>query len=121
MATLIVADDESLVTDFLTFVLEREGHSVHIASNGREALELVSQVRPALIITDLMMPVMSGLELARCVRQGGGSDLVPIILCSGVARPVTQQEQHLFVAVLRKPYPPARLVALVQEHTGSAK
>ncbi|MGF6768686.1 CheY-like chemotaxis protein [Paraburkholderia sp. GAS199] len=116
MASLIVVDDESLVTDFLSFLLEREGHSVHAAAHGKEALELVGRVRPALIITDLMMPIMSGLELARQLRLEHEVRPVPIILCSGVPDPVTAEDRHLFTAILRKPYPPAILVSLVAHH-----
>ncbi|MFM0556542.1 response regulator [Paraburkholderia sediminicola] len=119
MATLVVVDDESLVTDFLTFLLEGEGYAVHVASNGRQALEVISQVRPALIITDLMMPVMPGLELARTLRKSAEFSHLPIILCSSVSDSVAQQEQHLFTAMLRKPYPPAGLVTLVNQSIGA--
>ncbi|WP_144107490.1 response regulator [Paraburkholderia sp. BCC1886] len=117
MATLVVVDDESLVTDFLTFLLESEGHSVHAAANGRQALEIVDRVHPALVITDLMMPVMPGLELARTLRESVAFSHLPIILCSSVSDPVALHEQHLFTAILRKPYAPARLVQLVDENT----
>ncbi|MFM0514219.1 response regulator [Paraburkholderia sp. RL17-373-BIF-A] len=116
MATLVVADDESLVTDFLTFLLECEGHAVHVASNGRQALKVIDEVRPALIITDLMMPVMPGLQLAQTLRESAKFSHLPIILCSSVADPVAQHELHLFTAILRKPYPPARLINLVNEN-----
>jgi CheY-like chemotaxis protein len=120
MTSLIVVDDESLVTDFLTFLLEGEGYTVHAASNGKEALEVIAREQPALVITDLMMPVMPGLALARTLRESSDFRDLPIILCSGVMQPVTQQEQHLFTAILRKPYPPRVLVDLVRQHTRAA-
>jgi CheY-like chemotaxis protein len=119
MTTLVVVDDESLVTDFLTFLLEGEGYVVHAASNGKEALELIHRVRPALVITDLMMPVMSGLALAAVLRASNEFRRLAIILCSAVSDPVTQNEQLLFTAILRKPYAPARLVSLIAEHAGA--
>ncbi len=119
MATLVVVDDESLVTDFLSFLLEGEGHAVHVASNGRQALEVINEVRPALVITDLMMPVMPGLALARTLRESPVFSQLPIILCSSVSDPVPQQEQHLFTAILRKPYPPAGLIRLVNGSIGA--
>jgi CheY-like chemotaxis protein len=119
MATLVVVDDESLVTDFLTFLLEGEGYAVHAASNGKEALELINRVRPALVVTDLMMPVMSGLELAGALRRSSDFGRLPIVLCSAVMDPVAPQERLLFTAVFRKPYAPAMLVALIAEHTGA--
>jgi CheY-like chemotaxis protein len=121
MATLVVVDDESLVTDFLTFLLEGEGHTVHVANNGSQAFEIIGQAHPALVITDLMMPVMPGLELARLLRESPEFSQLPIILCSSVSDPVAQHEQHLFTAILRKPYAPARLVRLVNENTGATR
>jgi CheY-like chemotaxis protein len=121
MAILVVVDDESLVTDFLTFLLEGEGHTVHVACNGKQAFEVIDRVRPALVITDLMMPVMPGLELARTLRNSAGFGHLPIILCSSVAHPVAEQEQHLFTAILRKPYSPVRLIDLVNENIGAAE
>jgi CheY-like chemotaxis protein len=125
MTNLLVVDDESLVTDFLTFLLEREGYVIHAASNGKEALDIVDRVAPALIITDLMMPVMSGLALARALREREASRHLPLILCTAVPDPVAEQERHLFAAVLRKPYAAARLIELVARYamlrpTGSA-
>jgi CheY-like chemotaxis protein len=121
MAILVVVDDESLVTDILTFLLETEGHTVYAAANGKEALNLISRVQPVLVVTDLMMPVMSGLELARNLRQSSEFRHLPIILCSAVSNPVTQQEQHLFTATLQKPYEPARLIGLVAQHARQAQ
>lgn len=120
MTTLVVVDDESLVTDFLTFLLENEGYTVHAASNGKEALEVIARVRPALVITDLMMPVRSGLELAQAIRGSDESSRVPIILCSAAPDAVTQEDRQLFSAMLRKPYPASRLLELVALHVNPA-
>ena len=118
MATIVVVDDESLVTDSLTFLLESEGHTVHAASNGREALDLVARVRPVLLITDLMMPVMSGLELAARLRADETSGArLPIILCSAVPHAIEEKDRHLFAVVLRKPYPPAELIRVVARYS----
>jgi CheY-like chemotaxis protein len=111
MAILVVVDDESLVTDSLSFLLENEGHTVHAASNGKEALELIARVRPALVITDLMMPAMSGLELAAALQQGGNA--VPVVLCSAVPHAVPPQETHRFAAMLRKPCEASALIDAV--------
>ena len=118
MTTLVVVDDESLITDFLTFRLEGEGYTVHAAANGKEGLALIARVQPALVITDLMMPIMSGLELAGALRRSSELSQLPIILCTAVADPVTQREQQLFSAILQKPYSLGRLVGLIAQHVG---
>jgi CheY-like chemotaxis protein len=120
MTTLVVVDDESLVTEILTFLLGNEGYVVHTASNGREALEVTARVRPDLIVTDLMMPVMSGVEFARSLRAGDAFRSVPIILCSAVPDAVAPADRPLFAAVLQKPYAPARLFGVIAEHVGTA-
>lgn len=118
MATLVVVDDESLVTDFLVFLLEAEGYKVHAASNGKDAQALVARVQPALVITDLMMPVQSGLELARALRQSTEFATLPLILCSAAPGAVPIHERSLFSAMLSKPYAPSDLIHLVALHVG---
>jgi CheY-like chemotaxis protein len=114
MTTLVVVDDESLVTDSLTFLLQSEGYTVYAAPNGKEALSLIARVRPALVVTDFMMPVMSGLELARALQESGAT--MPVILCSAVPHAIPRDEVHRFAALLRKPCAPADLLAAVARH-----
>jgi CheY-like chemotaxis protein len=121
MATLVVVDDESLVTDFLTFLLGNEGYAVHAASNGKEAQELVARVQPALVVTDLMMPVCSGLELARAIRGSNEATRLPIILCSAAPDAVVPEDRQLFSAILQKPYSPLRLLELIARHVSPAQ
>lgn len=116
MTNLVTVDDESLVTDFLAFLLEGEGYAVHSASNGKEAREVIARIRPALVITDLMMPVQSGLELARDLRESVEFKDLPIILCSAVPDAIPQADRHLFSAMLQKPYPPVDLLQLVARY-----
>ncbi|WP_256345401.1 PleD family two-component system response regulator, partial [Pseudomonas sp. F1002] len=68
MTTILVVDDEYLIADILGYALEDEGYMVVKASNGQKALEVLERERPALIITDFMMPVMDGQEFAEAVR-----------------------------------------------------
>ena len=118
MTTLVVVDDEALVTDSLKFLLESEGYRVHTASNGKEALDLVARVRPALVITDLMMPVMSGLEFAAALQES--EQAVPVILCSAAPHAVPPEEARRFALMLTKPCRPAELFDAVAHHVQKA-
>src|SRR5215217_2112315 len=69
MANLLVVDDELGMRQFLTHLFQREGHVVRVAGNGREALEQLRQQAPDLIISDIRMPDMSGVELLRSTRE----------------------------------------------------
>src|SRR5580765_5542939 len=73
---LIVEDEESLA-DSVRYNLEREGYAVAVAPDGRAAMERFRSWSPALVILDLMLPEMSGLDVCRAIR--GESD-VPIIM-----------------------------------------
>jgi DNA-binding response OmpR family regulator len=115
MATLVVVDDETLITEFLTFLFQNEGFIVHVASNGREGLETIARTRPDLVVTDLMMPVMSGVELAGKLREADELRDIPVILCSAVPDAVAERDQRLFSGFVQKPFAPATLVGLVRE------
>jgi two-component system, OmpR family, response regulator RegX3 len=73
---LIVEDEESLA-DSVRYNLEREGFDVAVASDGRRAMERFADFHPALVILDLMLPEMSGLDVCRLIRQDSA---VPIIM-----------------------------------------
>ncbi len=77
---LLVDDDRSLIK-FVSANLKARGYEVLVAQDGRAALDMLTQQTPDLIILDLMMPKVDGLQVARAVRQGGG---VPIIVLSAL-------------------------------------
>ncbi|ACS99177.1 response regulator transcription factor [Paenibacillus sp. JDR-2] len=76
-ANIIVADDERNITDVCRRYLEREGHEVWVAENGEEAIRLWKEHRPDLLVLDLMMPKVDGLEVCDLIRQ---TDDTPIIM-----------------------------------------
>jgi len=76
-ARILVVEDEEALADTVRYNLEREGYSVTIAPDGRRALERFRSEAPALVILDLMLPELSGLDVCRAIRAE--SD-VPIIM-----------------------------------------
>ncbi|HEY6121698.1 MAG TPA: response regulator, partial [Pyrinomonadaceae bacterium] len=68
MAKLLIVDDELGMRQFLTHLLQRDGHEVKVAATGSEALELLRSDPVDLIISDVRMPDISGIELLRSVR-----------------------------------------------------
>jgi two-component system alkaline phosphatase synthesis response regulator PhoP len=65
---ILLVDDEPDVLDFLSFNLQKEGYEVHTASNGREAIQVAKKVSPNLILLDVMMPEMDGIEACKELR-----------------------------------------------------
>ncbi|MFC4166450.1 response regulator [Teichococcus aestuarii] len=103
MTTILVADDEFLITDVLAFALEDEGFMVVRASNGRKGLDVLDRERPDLVITDYMMPVMNGVEFAQAIRGRLGTGM-PIILMSGAHADLARESGHLFARIFEKPF-----------------
>ncbi|MGE6761612.1 ATP-binding response regulator [Corallococcus interemptor] len=100
MSLVLVADDEPAVLEVLSQVIEDLGHDVVRARDGQEALALARLHRPRLVVTDHMMPRMSGMELCSRLKQEPGLREVPIILLSAVL----QQGSPDAAAFLNKPF-----------------
>ena len=68
-ARILVVEDEESLADTVRYNLEREGYAVAVASDGRAALDRFRSESPSLVILDLMLPEMSGLDVCRAIRQ----------------------------------------------------
>src|SRR5262245_32251409 len=69
LCRILVVDDEESIREFFEIMLKREGYEVVTASNGREALEKLKKAKVDLILSDIQMPEMSGLELLAAVKE----------------------------------------------------
>jgi CheY-like chemotaxis protein len=87
VATILVVDDEQPVVDLLTDMLEDEGHTVIPAYNGRVALEIVAHEAPDLVISDVMMPFVDGIQMCKRLREEHDARSLPIILMSAALPP----------------------------------
>ncbi len=79
MKKILVVDDEKPISDIIKFNMAKEGYEVLTAFDGREALEVFAAENPDIIILDLMLPEIDGLEVARTIRKTSN---VPIIVLS---------------------------------------
>jgi CheY-like chemotaxis protein len=112
---ILIVDDE---TDLLTateLLLRIEGFLVFAASRGEPALEIAHFERPDLIVTDWMMPRMSGLELCRRLRTDPATADIPIIISTALAEPETARRD--FDRYLRKPVEFDTLLAAIRDLT----
>jgi len=80
---ILVVDDESSLTKFLHLVLTKDGYEVATAKDGREGLRVFESIKPDLVITDMVMPDMEGIEFTRSLVKKAKS--LPVIVMSGNA------------------------------------
>lgn len=65
---ILIVEDESSVVVAIQFLMEQQGYSVLVAEKGEDALELICQYKPDLVLLDIMLPGMSGWEVCECIR-----------------------------------------------------
>ena len=87
MATILVVDDNSVVARVLARLLQQKGHRALVAADGPSALNTVRQQTPDLILLDMMMPDMDGLEVLRRLKADPQTADPPVILFSAVDDP----------------------------------
>jgi CheY-like chemotaxis protein len=102
---IVIVDDEDSIASLLSRVLSSVGHICEVASNGMEALEYINSEKFDLIITDISMPVMDGIELIKTVRQRYGVYGPKIIIFSGSDEFIDSQflEDNDILVYLNKP------------------
>ncbi|MDP9330888.1 MAG: response regulator transcription factor [Actinomycetota bacterium] len=111
---LLVEDEESLA-ESVRYNLEREGFVVSVATNGRRALERFRSERPALVILDLMLPEMSGLDVCRAIRAESDVPIIVVTAKDSEADKVTGLELGADDYVT-KPFSVRELVSRVRAH-----
>ena len=114
--TILIADDEPNQLELLAFNLTQEGFIVHRAHDGQEALEKIEDINPDLVILDWMMPVYSGIDLCRKLRERPETRGLPVIMLSARGE---ESDRTLGLDTgaddyLTKPFSPKELVARVK-------
>ena len=116
MALLVVAEDDTDIREIMVRVLRRAGHEVLDAPDGAAGLRAVREHRPDLLVSDIDMPIMTGVELALAVRADPATADVPVLFVSGSLSPGDVRPDEAGVtAVLLKPFLPRELVACVEK------
>lgn len=116
--TVLIVDDDGPSRAVLSLVCGSRGHAVIEAASGTDAVEAATRLRPDLILLDVSLPDMSGLEVCSRVRRAGLD--TPILMLSGHAEPEDVARGLLLGAdeYLTKPYEVRELVARMDEHLG---
>ncbi len=111
---ILIAEDEPIMLMSIMAKLRRDGYEVTGTSDGREALKALEKDRPDLIITDILMPYTSGLELIGIVKSNPSNN-IPIIVLSGLGEEETVMEAFQLGAddFITKPFNPVELTVRV--------
>ena len=116
MNEILLADDEPNQIELMKFNLEKNGFLVKSAYNGEQALDMIYEKKPTVLIADWMMPKMSGIELCRILRSNKDTKLLPIIMLSARSE---EADKSLGLDTgaddyISKPFSPMELVSRVK-------
>ena len=106
---IIVAEDEPLMQKTIALRLKKDGHEVITTDNGREALALIDTENPDLVITDIMMPYASGLEIVGTVKSSGRKLPIIVLTAMGQENVVLEAFQLGADDFIAKPFSPNEL------------
>ena len=112
---ILMAEDSPTQAAGLKAILTEKWEDVRWARDGGEALKMMRQCRPAIVVSDIEMPVLTGYELSRLMKGDDGLKDVPIILLTELASPnaIAQTIDSKADCLLMKPYDPERLFAVM--------
>ena len=116
MTEILIADDEPNQIELMKFNLEKNGFLVKSALNGEQALDMIYEKKPNVLIADWMMPKMSGIELCKILRSNKDTKLLPIIMLSARSE---DADKSLGLDIgaddyISKPFSPKELISRVK-------
>jgi CheY-like chemotaxis protein len=108
--TILVVDDEFGILEVLEAILSDAGFKVISAMNGQEAMALLQEEVPDLVIVDFMMPLLDGAGVIKAMRADGRLGRVPVLLASALHEQTISERCTGYDAFLRKPYKTEKLM-----------
>lgn len=117
MAHILVAEDERDIRELINFTLSFAGHKVTLAANGAEAVDMVQEAKPDLIMMDVRMPKMTGYEACRQIKTMDAYKHIPIVFLSakGQDEEIQSGLDVGATAYILKPFSPEELSRRVNE------
>jgi CheY-like chemotaxis protein len=124
MAKVLIIEDNATIAKIWRVQLERSGHEVAVAARGVEALELVGNVNPDIILTDLMLPGMNGFEVVEKLRGREDTKDIPIIILTATSSHQNKERAALMGVhsyIVKSECTPRQLSEAVSAALGAAK
>lgn len=119
--TILVVEDEQILNEAYQTILDKKGYKVHVAVDGQEALDILKEVKPDLILLDLRMPRMGGIDFLKTYEPARKSSGVKIVVFSNLDSQKEIDEAYSLGAdkyMLKAWASPKELVRLVKEMIG---
>ena len=118
--TILIIEDEKLIIVSTQMVLEAVGYRVESAMNGEEGIRKANEVKPDLILLDIMMPGIDGWETLTRLKRDSELAQVPVIIFTAREHARGHQKSNEMGAAgyFRKPFEPDELIELVEKHVG---
>ena len=123
MRTILVVDDERHVARVLSVALERAGYTVETASNGEDAVSKLVELEPDALLTDIMMPRMSGRELVAVVRNHFPERLMPIVVMTSSLELEHRDwvNDYSNLHFIEKPVSPRRIIQILDKQFAASE
>jgi two-component system cell cycle response regulator DivK len=116
MSTILIVDDNRMILQALSDHLESLGYDTEVASSGMDALEILKQTRPDLIIMDIVMPEMSGIEVTKKIRANPDIKTIPVVAFTSQSN--RGQWDEIFDDYLVKPFGYDALREIIERFIG---
>jgi CheY-like chemotaxis protein len=113
--TVLIVEDEWAIADWLEVLLSENAYNVLVASNGREALDVLHREIPDLVLTDFMMPLLDGAGLIAAMGLEPKTRDIPVVVMTSLLEHVVKERAGRYRAYLRKPFREADLMKILGE------
>lgn len=121
--TILLAEDDVVLQDMYQDRLKAEGFTVVLARDGQEALDQVNEAHPQLIILDVMMPKMNGIDVLKKLKEDSDTKDIPVIISTAMVTDMDQIKQLLGSKdsyLVKSEVMPGDIIALVKKKLGDA-
>ena len=122
MAKIVIADDDPFLIQIYSTRLTKDGHEVISCADGQSALDKIIETKPDLVVMDIMLPKLNGLDVLSAVRANKQLSKIPVVILSNLTHPDEQEEAKKrgateFLAKIQ--FTPSQVIKALQKHIKS--
>lgn len=111
---ILVIDDEQTIDELIQIALQAKGYLVDYSTTGEGGVRLFSEFIPDIVLVDMTLPDVDGVEVARRIKQTEAGKKTPLLVMTGRSISENELDKTLFVSAIEKPISMARLASLIE-------